>query len=36
MIGALASEGSAACFFNYCGIVHYVFTPEGQTVNKDI
>ena len=23
------------CFFDSCGIVHYEYTPEGQTVNKE-
>jgi hypothetical protein len=35
MMGTLVSESNAACFFNHQGIVHYEFTPEGQTINQD-
>jgi hypothetical protein len=28
------SQG-AAVFFDYCGIVHHSYAPEGQTINKE-
>jgi hypothetical protein len=35
--GARVSESSAAAasFFDHQGIVHYEFTPEGQTVHQN-